>query len=186
MTRCTPWFRLHLIMQSTDTNRACAASTRFYQVTSLVTNPTIVAALLHILMPEKGLHGCIPIRTVLEKPALEAERVKPRSRPWNASTTALFVTAFLLMHVQGNQKLLVCLEEKQSCRRTEQRKQLAHEVPDRSAANATGTHRGRLYTARASPRISCVVCGFGALYAVPAGRDRTRGLVRCSVQEIRV
>ena len=53
------------------------------------------------------------------------------------------------MHVQGNQKLLVCLEEKQSCRRTEQRKQLAHEVPDQLAANATGIHRGRLYTARA-------------------------------------
>src|SRR5271163_2365520 len=165
MTRCIPWFRLHLIMQSTDTNRACAASTRFYQVTSLVTNPTIVAALLHILMPEKGVHGCIPIRTVLEKPALEAERVKPRSRPWYATTTALFATAFLLMHVQGNQKLLVCLEEKQSCCRTEQRKQLAHEVPDQLAANATGTHRGRLYTARAWPRISCVICGFGALYA---------------------
>ena len=88
-------------------------------------------------------------RTVLEKPALEAERVKPRSRPWHATTTALFATAFLLMHVQGNQKLLVCLEEKQRCRRTEQRKQLAHEVPHQLAATATWTHRGRLYTARA-------------------------------------
>jgi hypothetical protein len=110
------------------------------------------SAITHTDAQKRAAHGCIPIRTVLEKPALAAERVKPRSRPWNASTTALFVTAFLLMHVQGNQKLLVCLEEKQSCRRTEQRKQLAHEVPDQLAANATGTHRGRLYTARASPR----------------------------------
>src|ERR1700678_2403815 len=86
-TRCTPWFRLHLVMQSTDTNRACAASTRFYQVTSLVTNPTIVAALLHILMPKKAAHVCILIETVLEKPAVEAERVKPRSRSWHADTT---------------------------------------------------------------------------------------------------
>src|ERR1700733_8262053 len=61
----------------------------------------------------------------------------------------LFATAFLLMHVQGNQKLLVCLEEKQSRLRTEQRKQLAHEVPDQFATNAIGTHRGRLYTERA-------------------------------------
>jgi hypothetical protein len=81
MTRCIPWFRLHLIMQSTDTNRACAASTRFYQVTSLVTNPTIVAALVHILMPEKGrLAVASKSRTVLEKPAREAERLKLRSR----------------------------------------------------------------------------------------------------------
>ena len=61
----------------------------------------------------------------------------------------LFATAFLLMHVQGNQKPLVCLEEKQRCLRTEQRKQLAQKVPDQFAANATGTHRGRLYAARA-------------------------------------
>src|SRR5271163_3152791 len=91
MTRCTPWFRLHLIMQGTDTNRACAASTRFYQVTSLVTNPTIVAALLHILMRKRAAHGCILIRTVLEKPALEAERVKPRSRPWYASNNMSYL-----------------------------------------------------------------------------------------------
>jgi hypothetical protein len=76
-------------MQSTDTNRACAASTRFYQVTSLVTNPTIVAALLHILMRKKAAHGCILSRTVLEKPALEAERVKPRSRSWHADKTCV-------------------------------------------------------------------------------------------------
>src|SRR5271169_4560418 len=43
----------HLVTQSTDIIRACAASTRFYQVTSLVTNPTIVAAIPHIRLPEK-------------------------------------------------------------------------------------------------------------------------------------
>ncbi len=89
-------------------------------------------------------------RTVLEKPALEAERVKPHSRLFaRECNMRLFATALLLMHVQGNQKLLGCLEEKQRCRRTEQRKQLAHKVPHQLAANATGTHRGRLYTARA-------------------------------------
>jgi hypothetical protein len=62
---------------------------------------------------------------------------------------ALFATTFLLMHVQGNQKPLVCLELKQHCRTTEQRKQLAQKVPHQLAANATATHRGRLYTARA-------------------------------------
>jgi hypothetical protein len=36
------------------------------------------------------------------------------------------------------------------------------------------------------PRISCAACDFGALHAVPAGRDRTRGHFQCSVQEIRV
>jgi hypothetical protein len=155
MTRCTPWFRLHLIMQSTDTNRACAASTRFYQVTSLVTNPTIVAALVHILMPKNGRFTVASqSRTVLEKPALEAERVKPPAGLGTPLQHALicnmrlFATALLLMHVQGNQKPLVCLEEKRNCCRTEQRKQLAHKVPDRFDANATATHRGRLYTAR--------------------------------------
>jgi hypothetical protein len=62
---------------------------------------------------------------------------------------ALFATTFLLMHVQGNQKPFVCLELKQHCRTTEQRKQLAHKVPHPLAATATATHRGRLYTARA-------------------------------------
>ena len=137
MTRCTPRFRLHLVMQSTDTNRACAASTRFYQVTSLVTNPTIVAALLHILMPKVQAQGCIQSKTVLEKPALEAERVKPRSRPLaRQCNMRLFATAPLLMHFQGNQKPLVCLEKKRHCRRTEQRKQLAHKVPHPCAATA--------------------------------------------------
>src|SRR5271163_4725455 len=82
MTRCIPWFRLHLIMQSTDIIRACAASTRFYQVTSLVTNPTIVAALLHIRLPEKGGLRVNPASEMkLDKPALEAGRTKPRSKP---------------------------------------------------------------------------------------------------------
>jgi hypothetical protein len=59
----------------------------------------------------------------------------------------LFATALLLMHVQGNQKPLVCLEEKQHRPGTEQRKQLAHKVLLRFAEIATATHRGRLYTA---------------------------------------
>ena len=66
---------------------------------------------------------------------------------------ALFATTFLLMQVQGNQNPLVCLELKLHCRTTEQRKQLAQKVPHPSGANATATHRGRLYTARAW--ISC-------------------------------
>jgi hypothetical protein len=48
------------ITQSTDKNRACAASTRFYQVTSLVTNPTIVAALLHIGCQKVEAYRAIP------------------------------------------------------------------------------------------------------------------------------
>jgi hypothetical protein len=87
--------------------------------------------------------------TVLEKPALEAERIKPRSKALERQCNMrVFATVFLLMHVQGNQKLLVCLEEKRCSLMTEQRTQLAHEVPHQLAANATGTHRGRLYTAR--------------------------------------
>jgi hypothetical protein len=70
----------------------------------------------------------------------------------------VFATVFLLMHVQGNQKLLVCLEEKRCCPMTEQRKQLAHEVPHQLAANATGTHRGRLYTARAWEAVTGSFC----------------------------
>src|ERR1700722_2124497 len=70
----------------------------------------------------------------------------------------VFATVFLLMHVQGNQNLLVCLEEKQCCLTTEQRKQLAHEVLHRLAANATGTHRGRLYTARAWEAVTGSFC----------------------------
>ena len=53
------------------------------------------------------------------------------------------------MHVQGNQNVPVCLEEKQCCAGTEQRKQLAREVPDPSAASRRRTHRVRLYTATA-------------------------------------
>jgi hypothetical protein len=70
----------------------------------------------------------------------------------------VFATVFLLMHVQGNQKLLVCLEEKQCCAMTEQRKQLAHEVPYPLAANATGVHRGRLYAARAWEAVTGSFC----------------------------
>src|ERR1700684_2644277 len=70
----------------------------------------------------------------------------------------VFATVFLLMHVQGNQKLLVCLEEKRCCAMTEQRKQLAHKVPHQFAANATGTHRGRLYTARAWEAVTGSFC----------------------------
>ena len=52
----------HLVTQSTDIIGACAASTRFYQVTSLVTNPTIVAALVHSMMPKGRLAVRFPIR----------------------------------------------------------------------------------------------------------------------------
>ena len=63
------------------------------------------------------------------KPALEAGRTKPRSDPIERQCEVVcFATAFLLMHVQGNQIAPVCLEEKQCCRRAEQRTQLAREV----------------------------------------------------------
>src|ERR1700761_4743811 len=55
-TPSLPGYDFHLFAQSTTKLRACDASSRFYQVTSLVTNPTIVAALVHSLMP----YGCLP------------------------------------------------------------------------------------------------------------------------------
>ena len=58
------------------------------------------------------------------------------------------------MHVQGNQIVPVCLEEKQCCAGTEQRKQLAREVPYPSAATRRKTHRGRLFTATACERVT--------------------------------
>jgi hypothetical protein len=58
------------------------------------------------------------------------------------------------MHVQGNQNVPVCLEEKQCCAATEQRKQLAREVPDPSAASRRKTHRGRLFTATACETVT--------------------------------
>jgi hypothetical protein len=71
MTHFTSLF--HLVTQSTDIIRACAASTRFYQVTSLVTNPTIVAAIPHIRLPEKVGLGL--------NPASELNRYNPLSKP---------------------------------------------------------------------------------------------------------
>jgi len=89
------------------------------------------------------------------KPALEAGRTKPRSDPIERQCEVVcFTTAFLLMHVQGNQNVPVCLEEKQCCRRTEQRKQLARKVPDPSAASRRKTHRGRLFTATACETVA--------------------------------
>jgi hypothetical protein len=77
----------HLVTQSTDIIGACAASTRFYQVTSLVTNPTIVAAIPHIRLPEKGGLWLNPASELNpDKPALEAGRTKPRSDPSNGGT----------------------------------------------------------------------------------------------------
>ncbi len=58
-----------------------------------------------------------------------------------------FATVFLPMHVQGNQNVPICLEEKQRCARTEQRKQLAHEVLLPFNGNAAMTRRGSLYQA---------------------------------------
>jgi hypothetical protein len=55
-----------------------------------------------------------------------------------------FATVFPLMHVQGNQNVPICLEEKQFCTETEQRKQLAREVLPAFDANAAETRRGRL------------------------------------------
>jgi hypothetical protein len=49
------------------------------------------------------------------------------------------------MQPQGNQNTHVCLEQKQCCAATEQRKQLARKVPDQLDRNATPTHRDRLY-----------------------------------------
>jgi hypothetical protein len=63
----------HLVTQSTDIIGACAASTRFYQVTSLVTNPTIVAAIPHIRLPGKGGLGL--------NPASELNSINPLSKP---------------------------------------------------------------------------------------------------------
>jgi hypothetical protein len=63
----------HLVTQSTDKIGACAASTRFYQVTSLVTNPTIVAAIPHIRLPGKGGLGL--------NPASELNSINPLSKP---------------------------------------------------------------------------------------------------------
>ena len=60
-----------------------------------------------------------------------------------------FRAAFSLMQVQGNQIASVCLEQKQSCMRTEQRSQLAREVPHRLCADVRKTRRGRLCTASA-------------------------------------
>ena len=89
------------------------------------------------------------------KPALEAGRAKPRSDPYERQREVVcFATAFLLMHVQGNQNVPVCLEEKQCCAGTEQRKQLAREVPDPSAATRRRTHRGRLFTATACETVT--------------------------------
>jgi hypothetical protein len=60
-----------------------------------------------------------------------------------------FRAAFSLMQVQGNQIASVCLEQKQSCMRTEQRSQLARKVPHRLCAGLRKTRRGRLCTASA-------------------------------------
>jgi hypothetical protein len=56
----------------------------------------------------------------------------------------LLATALLPVHVQGNQNVLVCLEEKQCCVITEQRSQLAHKVLHEYDMNGTQTRRGRL------------------------------------------
>src|ERR1700722_7735031 len=95
MTHCIPWFRLHLILHSTDTNRACAASTRFYQVTSLVTNPTIVAAIVHILMPKRGGRCCVPRRyRVREIPPLKLKGSRSVAGPWNASARCVYLQQY--------------------------------------------------------------------------------------------
>jgi hypothetical protein len=60
-----------------------------------------------------------------------------------------FRAAFSLMQVQGNQIASVCLEQKQSCMRTEQRSQLTRKVPHRLCAGLRKTRRGRLCTASA-------------------------------------
>ena len=60
-----------------------------------------------------------------------------------------FRAVFSLMQVQGNQIASFCLEQKQSCMRTEQRSQLARKVPHGLCANLRATRRGRLCTARA-------------------------------------
>jgi hypothetical protein len=57
------------------------------------------------------------------------------------------------MHVQGNQIVSVCLEQKQHCRGIEQQRQLAHEVRTEPTQTETVTGRGRLWTAGVmSPR----------------------------------
>jgi hypothetical protein len=64
-----------------------------------------------------------------ESPAYNADSRCPRrvfarhSRP-----IAFFITSALPAHVQGNQNIPLCLEEKQSCVAIEQRSQLAREV----------------------------------------------------------
>jgi hypothetical protein len=64
------------LTHSTDIIRACAASNRFYQVTSLVTNPTIVAALVHNMMPRRAARRVSQFGTFTEKSAFPTGRQK--------------------------------------------------------------------------------------------------------------
>jgi hypothetical protein len=92
------------------------------------------------------------------------ESINPLSKPEERNLAAthrngsakwfVLQQLFLLMHVQGNQNVPVCLEEKQCCAGTEQRKQLARKVPDPSAATRRVTHRGRLFTATACETVT--------------------------------
>jgi hypothetical protein len=94
-------------------------------------------------MPSESRFG-----TATEGPAPETQRSNAAQQACGQRyQVRYFATLFLLMHVQGNQNVPICLEEKQCCTWIEQRKQLAREVPPAFDANATETRHGSLYTA---------------------------------------
>lgn len=68
-----------------------------------------------------------------------------------------FATVIPLMHVQGNQNVPICLEEKQFCTKTEQHKQLAREVLSAFDAAAAQTRRGRLLHGMSLRGVSSIV-----------------------------
>jgi hypothetical protein len=69
-----------------------------------------------------GVPGNSQAGTLTDQPTVNADA---RSLAVDVCTKALvfvlFATALLPVHVQGNQNVLVCLEQKQCCSRTEQR-----------------------------------------------------------------
>jgi hypothetical protein len=109
---------------------------------------------------QRTARGVIPESELTrENPLSKWPQRTPRSRSWHDSARfVVFATALLPVHVQGNQNVLVCLEKKRYCVKTEQCSQLAHVVRVTFDTNSPATHRDRLYTATAcEARI-----GFGA------------------------
>jgi hypothetical protein len=81
------------------------------------------------MMPKARLAREAQFGSVKQRnPLSKLKHSSPVAGSLQQCSVRFFATAFLLMHVQGNQIAPVCLEEKRRCSRAEQRTQLAREV----------------------------------------------------------